>query len=125
MGQLSFFPDVNEKEVRKEVAKQLKKYKAYKVAVQNKSEQENEGMDQLFPVFNEKQKEKLIIVRQIERALQNALDDLEREVIERTYLSNKRTKDINVYMDMGLTKDQYYMHKGNAIKLIATALGII
>lgn len=124
-AQLSFFPDVDEKEVRRVVAHQLKEYKALRVSVENKEELLKEGKENLFPILNDTQTDKAIIVRQIERALSNALDDIEREIIEKTYLSKNRVKDINVYMDMGLTKDQYYIHKRNAIKLIATALGII
>lgn len=124
-NQLSIFPDVDEKEIRREVARQLKIYKAYKVAVENKIEQIKEGAEGIFPILNDEQTNKPIIVRQIDRALENALNDIEREVIERTYLAKNRTKDITVYMDMGLTKDQFYIYKGNAIKLIATALGII
>lgn len=125
MGQLSFFPDVDEKEVRRVVARQLKQYKALKVAVKNKSEQVDEGKENIFPILNNEQSDKTIIVRQIDRALENALDEVEREIIKRKYLSQSRMKDITVYLDMGLTKDQYYIHKGEAIKLIATALGII
>lgn len=124
-NQLSFFPEINEKEVRKVVARQLKEYKAFKVSVQNKNEQIIEGMQDIFPILNKEQNQKAIIVRQIDRALENALDEVEREIITRKYLSNTRVKDTSIYMDMGLTKDQYYVHKREAIRLIATALGII
>lgn len=124
-GQLSFFPPVNEKEVRKVVARQLKEYKAYKVSVENQSEQIKEGVPGIFPIISEQQKNKSLIVRQIDRALENALDEVEREIITKKYLSNTRIKDTTIYMDMGLTKDQYYVHKREAIRLIATALGII
>ncbi|MFJ7756302.1 ArpU family phage packaging/lysis transcriptional regulator [Peribacillus muralis] len=125
MGQLSFFPDVDEKEVRRVVARQLKQYKALKVAVKNKFEQIDEGKENIFPILNSEQSDKTIIVRQIDRALENALDEVEREIIKRKYLSQSRMKDITVYLDMGLTKDQYYNQKREAIRLIATALGII
>jgi hypothetical protein len=46
--QLSFLPAVNEKEVRKVVAKELKKYKALRVAVQNRKEQEEQGVADCF-----------------------------------------------------------------------------
>lgn len=123
--QLTFFPDVNEKEVRQLVAKLLKEYKALKVSVENKEERVKAGKENLFPIINEFQEDKDIIVNQIDRALEYALDDIEREIIERKYLSKSRVKDITIYMDMGLNKDPYYIHKGNAIKNIATALGII
>ncbi|WP_309304450.1 hypothetical protein [Brevibacillus laterosporus] len=50
---------------------------------------------------------------------------MERKIIEEKYLSPIRVNDINVYLDLGLTKDQYYIKKGEAISQIATALGII
>ncbi|MFC8684597.1 hypothetical protein [Brevibacillus porteri] len=46
--QLSFLQPVNEREVRKAVVKELKAYKALRVAVQNKKEQEEKGIGQLF-----------------------------------------------------------------------------
>lgn len=46
---MSFLQPVNEREVRKAVVKELKSYKALRVAVQNKKEQEEKGIDQLFP----------------------------------------------------------------------------
>lgn len=125
MEQLALFPPVDDREVRRVVARQLKDYKAYKVAMENKNELEEASMVNTFPVINDSDKEKLLIINQIERALTYALDDVEREVIERKYLSKSRVKDISVYMDMGLTKDQYYVHKKEAIRLIASALRII
>lgn len=125
MDQLSLFPEIDDKEIRRTVARELKRYKAFKVAVQNKLEQEEKGLEHLFPVLNCQHSEKELKVQQIERAMENALDETEREIIQRKYLSNARVKDITVYLDMELTKDQYYKHKGEAISLIATALGII
>ncbi|MCM3169003.1 ArpU family phage packaging/lysis transcriptional regulator [Peribacillus frigoritolerans] len=123
--QLSLFEEVNEKEVRKTIARELKHYKALRVALRNKSELLEEGMNPLFPAFRNKDKEKEFKVRQINRTLENVLDDVERQIIEQKYLSSNRVKDINLYLEMGLTKDQYYIHKRQAIFLIATALSVI
>ncbi|CAM5579241.1 hypothetical protein SAFG77S_09064 [Streptomyces afghaniensis] len=125
MKQMSLFSDVDDKEIRRVVARLLKQYKAYRVAFQNKLEQDAEGIDQLFPMLNDIEKEKFLFVKQIDRALENALNEIEREIIQRKYLDNHRVKDIDVYLDLGLTKDQYYIHKKYAINLIATALRII
>ncbi|MDU1838658.1 ArpU family phage packaging/lysis transcriptional regulator [Niallia circulans] len=122
---MSLFSDVDDKEIRRVVARLLKQYKAYRVAFQNKLEQDAEGIDQLFPMLNDIEKEKFLFVKQIDRALENALNEIEREIIQRKYLDNHRVKDIDVYLDLGLTKDQYYIHKKYAINLIATALRII
>ncbi|MGP7817754.1 ArpU family phage packaging/lysis transcriptional regulator [Niallia sp. 01092] len=122
---MSFFQTVDDKEIRRVVARQLKHYKAYKVAVENKTEQDKEGIEQLFPMLNDHENEKFLFVKQIDRAMENALDEIERDIIQRKYLGNHRVKDIDVYLDLGLTKDQYYIHKKYAINLIATALRII
>ncbi|MBZ9536815.1 ArpU family transcriptional regulator [Cytobacillus oceanisediminis] len=125
LKQMSLFSDVDDKEIRRVVARLLKQYKAYRVAFQNKLEQDAEGIDQLFPMLNDIEKEKFLFVKQIDRAIENALNEIEREIIQRKYLDNHRVKDIDVYLDLGLTKDQYYIHKKYAINLIATALRII
>ncbi|WP_409177479.1 ArpU family phage packaging/lysis transcriptional regulator [Brevibacillus fortis] len=123
--QLSFLEPVDEKEVRKAVVKALKEYKALRVAVQNKQERQEKGIDQLFPQLQKSESTNELKARQIERALLYSLDEVERQIIEEKYLSTSRVKDINVYLDMGLTKDQYYTKKKDAIMQIATALGMI
>lgn len=61
----------------------------------------------------------------MERALKNSLDDEERLIIEKKYLTAARMKDINIYMELGMKKDTYYEIKQRAILRIATAFGII
>ncbi len=123
--QLVLFKDVNEKEVRRVVGRELKQYRALKVSLQNRLEREEAGITILYPTLNHEEKMKELKVKQMDRALQNALDDIEREIITQKYLSSTRVKDINLYLDMGLTKDQYYSIKKQAIFQLATALGII
>ncbi|WP_188066615.1 ArpU family phage packaging/lysis transcriptional regulator [Brevibacillus brevis] len=123
--QLSFLEPVNEKEVRKAVVKALKEYKALRVAVQNKQERQEKGIDQLFPRLQKSESTNELKARQIERALQYSLDEVERQIIEEKYLSTSRVKDINIYLEMGLDKDRYYESKKEAIAQIAKALGMI
>ncbi|MFB7142050.1 ArpU family phage packaging/lysis transcriptional regulator [Gottfriedia sp. NPDC056225] len=123
--QLSFLDEVDEKKVRKAVIKQLKQFKALRVAVQNKDEQIAEGVENPFPKIVDKEKEKRFKVKQMERALIYALDDIERSIIVRKYLSSNRDKDINIYMDLGINKDQFYEYKKHAIFSIAEALNIV
>lgn len=123
--QLSFLQPVDEREVRKAVVKELKAYKALRVAVQNKQEQEEKGIGHLFPRLQQTETTNVLKARQIDRALRYSLDEIERQIIEEKYLSPSRVKDINVYIEMGLTKDQYYERKKDAIRQIATALGMI
>ncbi|WP_301171050.1 ArpU family phage packaging/lysis transcriptional regulator [Brevibacillus nitrificans] len=123
--QMSFLQPVNETEVRKAVVKELKEYKALRVAVQNKQELREKGIGQLFPRLQQTETINELKAKQIERALQYSLDEIERRIIEEKYLSTSRVKDINVYLDLGLTKDQYYESKKDAITQIAKALGMI
>ncbi|MED1802087.1 ArpU family phage packaging/lysis transcriptional regulator [Brevibacillus porteri] len=123
--QLSFLQPVNETEVRKAVVKELKEYKALRVAVQNRQELREKGIGQLFPRLQPTETINELKAKQIDRALQYSLDEIERRIVEEKYLSTSRVKDINVYLDLGLTKDQYYTKKKDAIRQIATALGMI
>ncbi|MDH4619818.1 ArpU family phage packaging/lysis transcriptional regulator [Brevibacillus sp. AY1] len=123
--QLSFLQSGNEREVQKAVVKELKAYKALRVAVQNRQEQTENGIDQLFPRLHHSETKTELKAKQIERALEYSLDEIERRILEEKYLSPSRVNDINIYLDMGLTKDQYYTKKKEAIFQIATALSII
>lgn len=124
--QLSFFPDVNEREVRSLVVKELKKYKALKVRMQNKKEQSENGIDSdLFPKLLDNELENKLKFNQIERALSNSLDSIERKIIEMKYLSTERQNDLNIYLELGLQKTPYYEKKKTAIFQLATSLGII
>ncbi|SFD44442.1 ArpU family phage packaging/lysis transcriptional regulator [Bacillus sp. UNCCL81] len=123
--QLLFIDEIDEKKIRKAVIKQLKRFKALRVAVQNKDEQLAEGVENPFPKIFDNEKEKRLKVKQMERALEYALDDIERTIIKRKYLSSNRDKDINIYMDLGINKDQFYEYKKQAIFSIAEALNIV
>jgi ArpU family phage transcriptional regulator len=124
-GRMKMVKKINEKEVQRLVAGLLKQYKAYRVALANKAEQDTEGLVQLFPSLEDNYSQKYIVVKQIERAIEYALDEREREIIKRKYLDKTRVKDVEVFMGMGISKDQYYNYKKDAINLIANALGII
>lgn len=122
--QLSFLDKIDEKEVRKLVIKELKNYRTAKVQLENKKECTEAGLT-LFPVLRDSHNINGLKVKQIERALKNSLDDEERLIIEKKYLTANRTKDINIYMELNMNKDPYYELKRRAINNIATALGII
>ncbi|PGQ23408.1 hypothetical protein COA14_31035, partial [Bacillus cereus] len=47
------------------------------------------------------------------------------KIIEMKFLSNKKLKDDFIYNQLLIKKDSFYEKKKNAIRLIATALGII
>ncbi|KON88922.1 ArpU family transcriptional regulator [Sporosarcina globispora] len=125
-AQLSFFPDIDEKEVRSIVVKELKIYRALRIRIQNKLELSEKGIQKnIFPKLIESDVENELKVIQMERALNNSLDQLERQIIEMKYLSAERQNDLNIYLDLGLQKTAYYEKKKTAIFMIASSLGII
>ncbi|MCY9071889.1 ArpU family transcriptional regulator [Bacillus inaquosorum] len=122
--QLSFLHHVDLKAVRKIVIKELKDYRALKVQLENKKESVDAGISP-FPSIRDSFILNELKVKQMERALENSLDDEERMIIEKKYLTASQTKDIHIYMELGMKKDTYYEIKQRAILRIATALGII
>ncbi|KAA0788721.1 MULTISPECIES: ArpU family phage packaging/lysis transcriptional regulator [Bacillus cereus group] len=125
MNQLSFFEDIDEKEMRRLVVKELKNYKALCVRMKNQEEQAQAGCVVLFPKMKGDDKNHEIRFKQIERTLQNALDKDQRQIIELKYLGNEKVKDSYVYNELMMRRDNFYENKKVAIRLIATALGII
>ncbi|MGC3792024.1 ArpU family phage packaging/lysis transcriptional regulator [Priestia aryabhattai] len=117
-----------ERQVQKTVTEELKRYKALKVAMQNKNELKAAGIDVLFPSIvklEQSDKEKELKIQQIERVLYEVLDDIERRIIEDKYLKLKPVKDPELFYDLGLSKNQFYDKKRQALNQIAQALRII
>ncbi len=52
--QMSFIPEVNEKDVRNTVIKELKTYRSLKFQAENRREQKEKGVIGLFPQLTEK-----------------------------------------------------------------------
>ncbi|MCY7792042.1 ArpU family phage packaging/lysis transcriptional regulator [Bacillus haynesii] len=123
--QLAFLPPIDEKEVRNTIIRELKRYKALKVQLENWKEREAAGITDLFPRLRDPLAFNELKVSQMDRALKQSLDDDELKIIQTKYLSSKKIKDIEIYMEMGLKKDKYYQVKRRAIYNLATALGII
>ncbi|PEU21480.1 ArpU family transcriptional regulator [Bacillus wiedmannii] len=127
MEQLAFFPELDkktEKKVQKEVVKILKDYRALKVCLENKAEQKREGVSP-FPEIRDTKHINEIKFRQVERVLSYGLDEDEANIIKLKYLSNKKFTDDYIYNELLIKKDPYYIKKKNAVRLIATALGMI
>ncbi|MEN1936103.1 ArpU family transcriptional regulator [Paenibacillus sp. 102] len=89
MNQLSFFGDIDEKEMRRLVVKELKNYKVLCVRMKNQEEQMQAGCVVLFPKMKDDKKHE-IRFKQIERTLQNALDNDQRQIIEPKYLGMRK-----------------------------------
>ncbi|UAT31947.1 ArpU family transcriptional regulator [Bacillus badius] len=123
--QLKFFRDIDEREVQNLIIGELREYRALKVQIENKKEQEAAGIINLFPSVRQQDRLNELKVKQIERALANSLDFIERRIIEMKYVTSQETKDINIYLELGLKKGKYYEKKRAAIYRLATALGVI
>ncbi|MCY9162715.1 ArpU family transcriptional regulator [Bacillus atrophaeus] len=123
--QLSFIPEVNEKEVRNIVIKELKTYRSLKIQAENRKEQKEKGVIGLFPQLRKSTEYNELKVKQMDRALKHCLDQDEHSIIEKKYLSPQKIKDLEIMIELGLKRDKFYQVKRQAIYNIATALGII
>ncbi|TCJ01592.1 ArpU family transcriptional regulator [Cytobacillus praedii] len=118
---------VSEKEIQEAVIKDLKDYRALKVKLENIKERNEVGAINLFPNLNKVEPFDELKAKQIERALTQSLDPIERKIIEIKYLytNEKETTDLEIYLSLGLKKGKFYTKKREAISQLAKALGII
>lgn len=123
--QLSLFQEIDEKEVQNLIIRELRHYRALKVQIENKKEQLEAGVIDLFPAVRKQDRINELKVKQIERALENSLDFFERKIVEMKYFTSQEVNDIEIYLELGLKKGKYYEKKRTAIYRLATALGII
>lgn len=127
MEQLAFLPVMDkemEKKMQKEVVSILKEYRALKARFENEMEQQQEGIS-LFPELRNTRHVSNIKFKQIDKALQHVLDYDEAEIIKMKYLNGEKLKDSFIYTELSMKKDHFYYKKKNAIRLIATSLGMI
>ncbi|MCM3365304.1 ArpU family phage packaging/lysis transcriptional regulator [Bacillus safensis] len=122
---LHLLPEVNEKQVRQTLINELKLYKALKVKQENLDEQKANDILTLFPRLKDQNVCSDLKVRQIERALEYSLDEIEQDIIRMKYLTSRMVKDLEVCEELGLKKDRYYKLKKQATFKLSTALGII
>ncbi|MCY7437598.1 ArpU family phage packaging/lysis transcriptional regulator [Bacillus altitudinis] len=117
--------EINEKQVRQTLINELKLYKALKIKQENLDEQKVNGILTLFPRLIDQNVCSELKVRQIERALEYSLDEIEQDIIRMKYLTSRMVKDLEVCEELGLKKDRYYKLKKQATFKLSTALGII
>ncbi|ALQ66555.1 ArpU family phage packaging/lysis transcriptional regulator [Bacillus thuringiensis] len=121
---LSIMDKETEKKIQKVVISILKEHRALKVRFGDEIGQQQGGIN-LFPeICNTKQINQMKY-RQVEKALKYSLDEDERNIIEMKYLSDQKLRDNYIYNELLIKKDSYYEKKKNALRLIATALGVI
>ncbi|MGN7279615.1 ArpU family phage packaging/lysis transcriptional regulator [Bacillus altitudinis] len=117
--------EINEKQVRQTLINELKLYKALKIKQENLDEQKVNDILTLFPRLIGQNVCSELKVRQIERALEYSLDEIEQDIIRMKYLTSRMVKDLEVCEELGLKKDRYYKLKKQATFNLSTALGII
>lgn len=122
---LHLLSEINEKQIRQTLINELKLYKALKVKQENLNEQKANGILTLFPKLRDQNACSELKVRQIERALEYSLDEIEQDIIRMKYLTSRIVKDLEVCEELGLKKDRYYKLKKQATFKLSTALGII
>ncbi|OFD52021.1 hypothetical protein BWGOE3_07410 [Bacillus mycoides] len=121
---LSIMDKETEKKIQKVVISILKEHRALKVRFGDEVEQ-RQGEINLFPeICNTKQINQMKY-RQVEKALKYSLDEDERNIIEMKYLNDQKLRDDYIYNELLIKKDSYYEKKKNALRLIATALGVM
>jgi ArpU family phage transcriptional regulator len=116
---------VSEKEIQNTIINELRDYRSLKVKLENLRERGEKGASDLFPVLEDTYSTSELKVVQIDRALKYSLDQTEREIIEKKYLTDDEKKDIEIYLDLGLSKKKFYDKKREAIFRLARALGIV
>lgn len=127
MEQLAFLPVMDkemEKKMQKEVVSILKEYRALKARFENEVELQQEGIS-LFPEIRDTRHVSNIKFKQIEKVLKYVLDYDEAEIIKMKYLNGEKLKDSFIYNELSMKKDHFYNRKKNAIRMIATSLGMI
>lgn len=107
----------------KEIANILKYYKALCVWIINKQELEDNGIDYLFPCLIDKRAEelKLLTYKAINKAI-SEMDDTERLIIHKKFLSTSKITDKDIYLEIGVKKDKYYQIKKSAVNKIVEEL---
>ncbi|SUV06357.1 phage-like protein [Priestia megaterium] len=125
LEQLTLLEPVDKKLVRQTVIRELKNYRALKVKLVNNKERAEEGIVRLFPVLRKEYNLAELKVKQIERALNHAIDFIERKIIELKYLDPYKINDFNIIIELGIKKGRYYEKKKTELFRLANALEII
>lgn len=83
--------------------------RSLKVQAVNRREQKEKGVIGLFPQLRKSNEYNELKVKQIDRALENCLDELQLQIVKMKYLSPKQRTDTDIYMELGIKSDKFYM----------------
>ncbi|PEA01242.1 ArpU family phage packaging/lysis transcriptional regulator [Bacillus cereus] len=117
---------MTEDRIRNEVIKALQDYRVLKVKFHNQQERAVLGAELLFPELRTQGNDKKYIrYIQIKRALEEALDEDERKILEMKYMNTRILNDDYIYTVIGIKRATFYRKKKSAINNFADALSII
>ncbi|WP_439876950.1 ArpU family phage packaging/lysis transcriptional regulator (plasmid) [Bacillus mycoides] len=117
---------VTEDAIREEVIKALQDYRVLKVKFHNQQKRAALGAELLFPELRPQGNDKKYIrYIQIKRALEEALDEDERKILEMKYMNTKILNDDYIYTVIGIKRATFYRKKKSAINNFADAINII
>ncbi|WP_319618413.1 ArpU family transcriptional regulator [Bacillus cereus group sp. BfR-BA-01700] len=117
-----------EDDLLQDVIKALQIYRVLKVKFHNKQERKELGVDILFSelrvtrVEDPEERKKYIQYIQIKRALEEALDEDERKILEMKYMNTTKLNDDYIYTIIGIKRRTFYRKKKTAIKNFVNAL---
>lgn len=112
--------------VLEEVIKALQDYRVLKVKFHNLQEKSAFGVELLFPELRDSSNDvKYLRYIQIKRALEEALDEDERKILEMKYMNTKTVNDDYIYTVIGIKRATFYRKKKSAINNFADAINII
>ncbi len=101
---MCLLPEIDEKQVGNALIKELKVYRALKVKEENRKEQEANGATGLFPSLRNQEVLNELMVRKIEWALKNSLDEIEQDIIRMKYLTSRFRKRFRNKRRIGIEK---------------------
>ncbi|WP_436866644.1 ArpU family phage packaging/lysis transcriptional regulator [Bacillus fungorum] len=117
---------VNGDKILEEVIKALQDYRVLKVKFHNLQEKSAFGVELLFPELRDSSNDvKYLRYIQIKRALEEALDEDERKILEMKYMNTKILNDDYIYTVIGIKRATFYRKKKSAINNFADAINII
>ncbi|MES1049331.1 ArpU family transcriptional regulator [Bacillus cereus] len=117
---------VTEDRIREEVIKALQDYRVLRVKFHNQQERAALGAELLFPELRSQGNDKKYIrYIQIKRALEEALDEDERKILEMKYMNTRILNDDYIYTVIGIKRATFYRKKKSAINNFADAINII
>ncbi|MEB3057511.1 ArpU family phage packaging/lysis transcriptional regulator [Bacillus pseudomycoides] len=112
--------ELNREETKKNVLKALAKYRLY---VSSISEKDRKSIEDGC-VVAEKKLERYIYIMELEEAVENSLNTIEKRIIREGYIKSTEHSWVKMSQGLSLSKTPYYNKRNKAFYRLAYALGI-